>query len=149
MGKGEYFMNQCNERWKKIILGWIEGGMNNIRGDIRWEFIQNHNKAVRIKKPLISPYFSVFEKKMIKKIFACNGWIGESEDPNNPAPCFTEKGTYYYIKRKINIWRDCPKLNYSNSPSDCPYLIEHMTQYIQQMAKLFNGFRLDNVHSTP
>ena len=104
MGKGEYFMNQCNERWKKIILGWIEGGMNNIRGDIRWEFIQNHNKAVRIKKPLISPYFSVFEKKMIKKIFACNGWIGESEDPNNPAPCFTEKGTYYYIKRKINIF---------------------------------------------
>ena len=149
IGKGEYFMNQCNERWKKTIPGWIEGGMNNIRGGIRWEFIQNHNKAVRVKKPLISPYFAVFDKNDKKKIFACNGWVGESEDPNNPAPCFTEKGTYYYFKRKINIWSDCPKLNYGNSPSDCPYLIEHMTKYVQQMAKMFNGFRLDNAHSTP
>ena len=149
IGKGEYFMNQCNERWKKTIPGWIEGGMNNIRGGIRWEFIQNHNKAVRVKKPLISPYFAVFDKNDKRKIFACNGWVGESEDPDNPAPCFTEKGTYYYFKRKINIWSDCPKLNYGNSPSDCPYLIEHMTKYVQQMAKMFNGFRLDNAHSTP
>ena len=148
-GKAEYFMNQCNERWKKTIPGWINGGMNNIRGGIHWEFIQNHNKAVRVKKPLISPYFAVFDKNDKRKIFACNGWIGESEDPNNPAPNFTEKGTYYYFKRKVNIWSDCPKLNYGNSPSDCPYLTQHMTKYVQQMAKMFNGFRLDNAHSTP
>ena len=147
--KAAYFMNQCNERWKKIIPDWINGGMNNIRNGIHWEFIQNHNKAIRVKKPLISPYFAVFDKKDKRKIFACNGWVGESEDPNNPAPNFTEKGTYYYFKRKINIWSDCPKLNYGNSPSDCPYLIEHMTRYVQQMAKMFNGFRLDNAHSTP
>ena len=148
-GKAEYFINQCNERWKKIIIDWINGGLNNIRDGIRWEFIQNHNKAIRVKKPLISPYFAVFDKNDKKKIFACNGWVGDSEDPNNPAPNFTEKGTYYYFKRKINIWSDCPKLNYGNSPSDCPYLIDHMTRYVQQMAKMFNGFRLDNAHSTP
>ena len=148
-GKAEHFMIQCNERWKKIIPDWINGGMNNIRGGIHWEFIQNHNKAIRVKKPLISPYFAVFDKNDKRKIFACNGWVGQSEDPNNPAPNFTEKGTYYYFKRKINIWSDCPKLNYGNSPSDCPYLTEHMTRYVQQMAKMFNGFRLDNAHSTP
>ena len=148
-GKAEHFMIQCNERWKKRIPDWINGGMNNIRGGMHWEFIQNHNKAVRRKKPLISPYFVVFDQNDKSKIFACNGWVGQSEDPNNPAPNFTEKGTYYYFKRKINIWSDCPKLNYGNSIGDCPYLIKHMTKYVQQMAKMFNGFRLDNAHSTP
>ena len=147
--KAEHIMFQCNERWKRTIPEWIKGGMNNIRGGMHWEFIQNHNKAVRVKKPLISPYFAVFDKNDKRKIFACNGWVGESEDPNNPAPNFTEKGTYYYFKRKINIWSDCPKLNYGNSPSDCPYLIKHMTKYVQDMATMFNGFRLDNAHSTP
>ena len=148
-GKAEQFMRQCNDRWRGMIPSWIEGGMNNIRGGMHWEFIQNHNKAVRRKKPLVSPYFAVFDKNDKRKIFACNGWVGESEDPNNPAPDFTVKGTYYYFKRKINIWSDCPKLNYGKSPSDCPYLMKHMTKYVQQMAKMFNGFRLDNAHSTP
>ena len=147
--KAEYIMKSCNNRWTKIIPEWLRGAVNNIKGGIRWEFIQNHNKAIRIKKPLISPYFAVFDSNNKNKIFACNGWISESEDPNNPAPDFTKEGTYYYFKRKVNIWSDCPKLNYGNSPSDCPYLISHMTKYVQDMATMFNGFRLDNAHSTP
>ena len=147
--KAEYIMNSCNSLWQSIIPDWLKGAMNNIRGGIRWEFITNHNKAVKVKKPLISPYFAVFDSTKKNEIFACNGWVGESEDPNNPAPDFTKEGTFYYFKRKINIWSDCPKLNYGNSPSDCPYLMQHMTQYVQDMAKMFNGFRLDNAHSTP
>ena len=27
--------------------------------------------------------------------------------------------------------------------------MEHMTKYVQDMTKMFNGFRLDNAHSTP
>ena len=147
--KAEYIMSSCNSRWQKIIPDWLKGAMNNIKGGIRWEFITNHNKAVKRKKPLISPYFAVFDSTKKNQIFACNGWVGESEDPNNPAPDFTKEGTYYYFKRKINIWSDCPKLNYGYSPSDCPYLMQHMTKYVQDMAKMFNGFRLDNAHSTP
>ena len=147
--KAEQIMKACNTRWQKMIPDWLNGAMNNIKGGIRWEFITNHNKAIRVKKPLISPYFAVFDPSQKTKIFACNGWVSESEDPQNPAPDFTKEGTYYYFKRKINIWSDCPKLNYGNSPSDCPYLISHMTKYVQDMAKMFNGFRLDNAHSTP
>ena len=149
LSKGEYIMKSCNSRWQGEIPKWLNGAVNNIKGGIRWEFITNHNKAVKVKKPLISPYFAVFDSSKKSEIFACNGWVGESEDPNNPAPDFTKEGTFYYFKRKINIWSDCPKLNYGNSPSDCPYLMKHMTQYVQDMAKMFNGFRLDNAHSTP
>ena len=147
--KAEKIMNDCNTRWKQTIQNWLVNAVKNIRGGIHWEFITNHNKATRVKKPLIWPYFAVFDNTDKKKIFACNGWVGESEDPNNPAPDFTKEGTYYYFKRKINIWSDCPKLNYGKSPSDCVYLMEHMTKYVQSMAKMFNGFRLDNAHSTP
>ena len=147
--KAEDIMKACNSRWQNIIPEWLKGAMNNIKGGIRWEFITNHNKAIRVKKPLISPYFAVFDPSQKSKIFACNGWISESEDPQNPAPDFTKEYTYYYFKRKVNIWSDCPKLNYGNSPLDCPYLINHMTKYVQDMAKMFNGFRLDNAHSTP
>ena len=147
--KAESIMKSCNSRWGSIIPEWLKGAVNNIKGGIRWEFITNHNKAIKVKKPLISPYFAVFDSNKKNEIFACNGWIGESEDPNNPAPDFTKEGTFYYFKRKVNIWSDSPKLNYGNSPKDCPYLISHMTKYVQSMAKIFNGFRLDNAHSTP
>ena len=130
LSKAEYIMNSCNSRWQSIIPEWLKGAINNIKGGIRWEFITNHNKAIRVKKPLISPYFAVFDSSQKSKIFACNGWISESEDPNNPAPDFTKEYTYYYFKRKVNIWSDCPKLNYGNSPLDCPYLMEHMTKYV-------------------
>ena len=59
--KAEYIMSSCNSRWQNIIPGWLNGAMNNIKGGIRWEFITNHNKAEKRKKPLISPYFAVFD----------------------------------------------------------------------------------------
>ena len=147
--KAEEFMQQCNEKWKNLVPTWIESGINNIRGGMYWEFVHNHAKAERDKRPLITPYFAVFDKKDKSKIFACNGWLVENDDPNNPSPDFGAKGNYFYFKRNINIWSDCLKLNYGQSPSDCPYLIGHMTKYVQQMAKMFNGIKFDNAQSVP
>ena len=149
LNKCENLMKGCNDRWNGNVKNMLELGIKNIRDGIHYEFIQCHNKAEKRKKPLISRYFAVFDENDKNKIFACNGWIMESDDPNEPTPNFTKKGSYYYFKRKVMIWSDCPKLNYGTKPEDCPYLMEHMTKYVQDMAKMFNGFRLDNAHSTP
>jgi glycogen debranching enzyme len=56
---------------------------------------------------------------------------------------------WHYLRRTINIWGDSVKLRYGDCPADSPYLWEHMTRYVQAMAGIFDGFRLDNAHSTP
>jgi len=56
---------------------------------------------------------------------------------------------WHYLRRTINVWSDCVKLRYGRFPADSPYLWRHMSDYVQQMALAFDGFRLDNTHSTP
>ena len=147
--KAEKMMKTSNDKWTEKSKQMLAQGIENVKGGMRYEFVQNHNKAVKRVKPLIWNYFAVFDKNDKNKIFACNGWIMESDDKNEPNPNFTKKNSYYYYKRKVMIWSDCPKLNYGTCPEDCPYLMQHMTKYVQDMAKIFNGFRLDNAHSTP
>lgn len=38
---------------------------------------------------------------------------------------------------------------FGDKPEDSPVLWERMKTYVQQMAKIFDGVRLDNCHSTP
>lgn len=56
---------------------------------------------------------------------------------------------WHYLKRDINIWSDSVKLRYGDCPNDSPYLWERMGTYVEDMASVFDGFRLDNTHSTP
>ena len=68
---------------------------------------------------------------------------------HNPMIDFAEEKDFPYLRRNINIWGDSIKLRYGKSPSDSPYLWKHMSDYVCQMAEIFDGFRLDNAHSTP
>lgn len=74
-----------------------------------------------------------------------NGWIAD----HDPEEDFALEKNFYYLRRTINIWGDSIKLRYGKSPEESPFLWQHMEKYVSQMASVFDGFRLDNAHSTP
>ena len=76
---------------------------------------------------------------------ANNGWIWDA----NPLQNFALQPSKAYLRREVIVWGDCVKLNYGNGPEDNPWLWKHMTEYVTLLAGMFDGFRMDNCHSTP
>lgn len=76
---------------------------------------------------------------------ANNGWIWDA----NPLQNFAELPSKAYLRREVIVWGDCVKLRYGSGPSDNPWLWSYMTKYVQELAGMFDGFRIDNCHSTP
>ncbi|CDK26290.1 unnamed protein product [Kuraishia capsulata CBS 1993] len=96
--------------------------------------------------PLTEPYFTRFEDASGKEwALANNGWIWGG----NPLVDFASSQSKAYLRREVIIWGDCVKLRYGKSPEDSPALWERMTKYTQLSASIFDGFRIDNCHSTP
>ncbi|QLG72265.1 hypothetical protein HG535_0C06200 [Zygotorulaspora mrakii] len=96
--------------------------------------------------PLIEPYFTRFQANDGQNYaLANNGWIWNG----NPLVDFASEKSRAYLRREVIVWGDCVKLRYGRGPSDSPYLWERMSKYIEMNAKIFNGFRIDNCHSTP
>lgn len=86
---------------------------------------------------LFEPYFALVDAE--KQIYcACNGWTvsGKSDDS-------------VYLRRELVVWSDLAKLRFGDKPSDNPELWSLMEKYTEQSAALFDGFRIDNAHTTP
>jgi len=141
-------VNKINEFWKNKSLGFIKEAIENLKKTIHYEFIQNKVYKVTNHKHIVENYFFPWmgQKHDKSRIFANNGWLFGS---NDPTVNFAHYGQWDYLRRTIVIWGDCVKLRYGEKPSDSPYLWEHMSNYVESMARIFNGFRLDNAHSTP
>lgn len=116
--------------------------MENSRGAIRYFKITLKKPLITLEHRILDPYFSVLQdgSKVVH-----NGWILDQR----PDVDFAEEVNWNYLRRTINIWGDSIKLRYGKKPSDSPYLWARMVEYCQKMASAFDGFRLDNAHSTP
>lgn len=98
------------------------------------------------KNPLTEPYFTRFTDTDGKpQALANNGWIWGG----NPLVDFASDQSRAYIRREIIVWGDCVKLRYGERYQDSPETWDRMIEYSKLSAKAFNGFRIDNCHSTP
>ncbi|OLY78089.1 Glycogen debranching enzyme [Smittium mucronatum] len=130
--------------------------ITNIRNTVNFERFSKENwkyqKPIDHLYTICDPYFTVLPKNEETSkfsddelILANNGWIWGGDPLNN----FANSTCKSYVRREVIVWGDCVKLNYGNSPSDNPWLWGYMKEYTTRMARLFQGFRIDNCHSTP
>src|ERR1700722_16113618 len=103
----------------------------------------------RTRLPLVEPYFTRLSPKAESDpatySVANNGWICDADPLQN----FALLPSRAYLRRDVVAWGDCVKLRYGSQPSDNPWLWSHMASYVTSLAETFEGFRLDNCHSTP
>ncbi|KAJ3567348.1 hypothetical protein NP233_g6419 [Leucocoprinus birnbaumii] len=126
--------------------------LENIRNRVKYTRLDAHGpKLGEITKenPIVESYFTrllpTLDADPLKYSLANNGWIWNA----NPLQNFALQPSKAYLRREVIVWGDCVKLRYGSSPDANPWLWEYMTSYVQSLAKTFDGFRIDNCHSTP
>lgn len=101
------------------------------------------------RNPLVEAYFTRLsptpDSNPLVYSLANNGWIWNA----NPLQNFALWPSKAYLRREVIVWGDCVKLRYGSSPDENPWLWDYMTKYVTSLAKTFQGFRIDNCHSTP
>lgn len=154
-----------NDAIQREIVADLKYALDNCLAGTRYERVQSDGprvKDISIKYPLFQKYFTKWgtQGKTIKEIeemmytdegkyfMAHNGWVMNGDPLNDfaaPAPAHAN----VYFRRELIAWGDSVKLRFGKQPSDSPYLWKHMTEYVETTAKIFDGVRLDNCHSTP
>ncbi|KAL7074694.1 hypothetical protein ACQ4LE_006062 [Meloidogyne hapla] len=154
-----------NEQIKQTIDGHISSAIRAIIGHISYERVASHGPKkglVNDSNPLLTSYFLQppnfssktweedeilsYDSSLSPHIMAFNGWVMDCSDPLNN---FAEFPSQTYLRRELICWGDSVKLKYEDKPEDCPFLWNYMENYTKKCAKIFNGLRIDNCHSTP
>ncbi|KNC47552.1 uncharacterized protein AMSG_02577 [Thecamonas trahens ATCC 50062] len=123
-----------------------------LRGTLAWERLGNGPRAgvsISADAPLAPSYFTrlvddASAEATPQYIVANNGWVGA-----DPTVDFAGPASFDYLRRAVNIWGDLVKLRYGSGPADSPAAWKQMVAYTETMASIFDGFRIDNAHSTP
>lgn len=135
----------------KAILSNLSGRLTYMRVDAGGPKVGPITK----ESPFCEPYFTRLDaedpevakhRHSAKKLsLANNGWIWAAD----PLMDFASSKSRVYLRREVIVWADCVKLRYGRKPADSPFLWKHMEEYCSSLAKMFNGVRIDNCHSTP
>ncbi|XP_065090211.1 glycogen debranching enzyme isoform X1 [Ochlerotatus camptorhynchus] len=154
-----------NEEVRKEIQAHLDYAIENCLAGTRYERVQADGpqvKGISVKYPLFMKYFTQhgIKGKSLKEIeemmyggagklfMAHNGWVINSDPLKDFAR--PQEGTgNVYLRRELIAWGDSVKLRYGDKPEDSPYLWKHMKEYVDTTARIFDGVRLDNCHSTP
>ncbi|TCD67967.1 hypothetical protein EIP91_011768 [Steccherinum ochraceum] len=136
------------QEWKDDTAAAIE----QIKGRVKYTRLDDHGpKLGPITKelPLVETYFTRVkgkaDKEPAKYSLANNGWIWNAD----PLVNFAMPPSKSYLRREVIVWGDCVKLRYGDGPESNPWLWNYMTEYVKMLARAFQGFRIDNCHSTP
>lgn len=148
-------LQELNLPFYKEYDGDAKEIMEQLFNRIKYVRLDSHGPKlgeINDKNPLIEPYFTRLPlnettKKHNPEALALvnNGWVWAADAMRDNAGAKSRA----YLRREVIVWGDCVKLRYGNGPEDNPYLWEHMAKYTRLMAKYFQGFRIDNCHSTP
>lgn len=131
----------------------------------RYERVQHDGPKVRtinIQYPVFTPYFTdggmkgspladielAMHGDAGRRMMAHNGWV-MSADPLVDFARPQASRANVYLKRELIAWGDSVKLRFGDKPADSPFLWQYVREYVQQTARIFDGIRLDNCHSTP
>ncbi|KAJ7245146.1 glycoside hydrolase family 13 protein [Mycena haematopus] len=151
------------EAWVRVVdvinvplyQEWEEdtkAAIDNVKNRLSYTRLDEHGpKLGQISKssPLVEPYFTrlapTTDADPLVYSLANNGWIWAADPLKN----FAELPSKCYLRREVIVWGDCVKLRYGSGPSDNPWLWSHMASYVESLAATFDGFRIDNCHSTP
>ncbi|ORY30247.1 putative glycogen debranching enzyme [Naematelia encephala] len=138
---------ECNDDVKAAIDGIV--------GRLRYTRLEEGGPKtgeISAKNPLVEIYFTRLPKNETTSkhpeaalALANNGWMWAADPLKN----FAEYPSKAYLRRQVIVWGDCVKLRYGSGADDNPWLWQHMIAYAESLAGVFDGFRLDNCHSTP